>query len=109
MLKVSKSYYNINTTKAIGPDQIQNQALNIAAEEIAPVLQCIFQQSLDTGELPFDWRKANITPLFKKGATTDSANYHPVSLTCTCCKLLEHIIDSNLMRHLSSHNILADN
>ena len=100
---------NINTTEAIGPDQIQNQALKIAAEEIAPVLQCIFQQSLDTGELPLDWRKANITPLFKKGATTDPANYLPVSVTCTCCKLLEHIFDSNLMRHLSSHNILADN
>ena len=106
---VKKLLHNINTTKAIGPDQIQNQALKIAAEEIAPVLQCNFQQSLDTGALPLDWRKANITPLFKKGATTGPANYRPVSLTCTCCKLLEHIIDSNLMRHLSSHNILADN
>ena len=109
MLKVSKSYFTTYTTKAIGPDQIQNQALKIVAEEIAPVLQCIFQQSLDTGELPLDWRKANITPLFKNGATTDPANYRPVSLTCTCCKLLEHIIGSNLMRHLSRHNILADN
>ena len=60
---------------------------SFAAEEIAPVLQCIFQKSLDTGELPLDWRKANITTLFKKGATTDPANYRPVSLTCTCCKL----------------------
>ena len=34
---------------------------SFAAEEIAPVLQCIFQKSLDTGELPLDWRKANIT------------------------------------------------
>ena len=40
---------------------------------------------------------------------SEPANYRPVSLTCTCCKLLEHIIDSNLMRHLSAFNILADN
>ena len=83
---VKKLLHNINTTKAIGPDQIQNQALKIASEEITPVLQCIFQQSLDTGELPLDWRKANITTLFKKGATTDPVNYHPVSLTCTCIR-----------------------
>ena len=105
---VRKLLENINPRKAIGPDQIPNQALKIAAVEIAPVLQFIFQRSLDTGELPLDWRKANITPIFKKGATTDPANYRPVSLTSTCCKLLEHIIDSNLMRHLSKHNILAE-
>jgi hypothetical protein len=106
---VQKLLENIKVCKATGPDKIKNQALKIAAVEIAPVLQFIFQQSLDSGELPSDWRKANISPIFKKGATTDPANYRPVSLTCVCCKLLEHIIDSNLMRHLSRHNILADN
>ena len=64
---------------------------------------------ISAGELPLDWRRANISPIFKKGATTDPANYRPVSLTCTCCKLLEHIIDSQLMRHLSKFNIIADN
>ena len=106
---VRKLLLNINTAKAIGPDQIQNQALKIAADELAPVLQFIFQQSLDSGELPLDWRSASIAPLFKKGSATDPANYRPISLTCTCCKLLEHIIDSQLMNHLSEHNILSDN
>ena len=106
---VKKLLLNINTAKAIGPDQIQNQALKIAAEEIAPILQFIFQQSLNTGDLPLDCIKANTTPIYKKGATTDPANYRPVSLTCTCCKLMEHIIDSNLMRHLAKHNVLAGN
>ena len=39
---VKKLLLNINVTKAIGPDQIQNQALKIAAEELAPILQFIF-------------------------------------------------------------------
>ena len=108
-LGVKNLLNNINPAKAIGPDLIQNQALKIAADEIAPVLQFIFQKSLDTGDLPLDWRKANITPIFKKGTTTDPVNYRPISLTSTCSKLLEHIIDSNLMRHLSKHNILAGN
>ena len=95
--------------KAIGPDNIPNQALKLAADEIARVLQHIFQHSLDTGELPLDWRRANITPIYKKGQTTDPANYRPVSLTYKYfCKLLEHIIDSNLMKHLSKHGILSD-
>ena len=51
---VKKLLQNINVAKAIGPDNIPNQALKLAADEIARVLQHIFQHSLDTGELyPF--------------------------------------------------------
>ena len=106
---VRKLLANIDTSKAIGPDQIPNQALKLAADEIAPVLQHIFQQSLDSGELPEDWKRAHIAAIYKKGDTTNPANYRPVSLTCVCCKFLEHIIDSNLMAHLSKWNILAEN
>ena len=36
--------------------------------------------------------------------------YHGVaySLTCTACKVLEHIISSNIRAHLDQHNILND-
>ncbi|MCG7878229.1 MAG: reverse transcriptase family protein [Candidatus Thiodiazotropha endolucinida] len=47
-----------------------------------------------------------MTPIYKKGDKTNPANYRPVSLTCICCKLLEHIICSNLMQHLNRNNIL---
>ena len=30
----------------------------------------------------------------------------PISLTCVSCKIMEHIITSNVMRHASTHNIL---
>ena len=106
---IEKLLLKINTSKAIGPDQIPNQILKIAAQEIAPVLRFIFQQSLDTGDLPLDWRKANISPIYKKGSKTVPANYRPVSLTSNCCKLLEHIIDSQIMRHFAEHNIIAEN
>ena len=29
---------------------------------------------------------------FEKGEKYDAANYRPVSLTCICCKTLEHIL-----------------
>ena len=31
-----------------------------------------------------------------------------VSLTCICCKLLEHIVVGNMMEHLESNKILYD-
>jgi len=34
-------------------------------------------------------------------------NYRPVSLTCVCCKLLEHIVCSHIHAHLDKYNILT--
>ena len=47
-------------------------------------------------------------PFFKKGEKYDAANYRPVSLTCICCKTLEHILVSNINKHLALDSILAD-
>ena len=55
--------------------------------------------------MPEDWRHANVTAIFKKGTRHDAANYRPVSL---CCKLLEHVIVSETVKHLERHNILND-
>ena len=81
----------------------------MAADEISPVLTKIFQMSLDTGEVPADWRKANIMPLFKKGDKHQASNYRPVSLTSVTCKVLEHIIHSNVINHFLHQDILCDN
>ena len=51
----------VNPNKASGPDSIPNRILNECAEPTAPILQIILQQSLDTGDLPKDWRDANIS------------------------------------------------
>ena len=53
-------------------------------------------------------RQANVSPVFKKGENYDAANYRPVSLTCICCKTLEHILVSNINKHLALDSILAD-
>ena len=66
------------------------------SSEIAPILACIYNESLAQGAVPDDWRQANVAPVFKKGEKYDAANYRPVSLTCICCKTLEHIIVSKV-------------
>ena len=56
---------------------------------MAPILQVIFQQSLDTGVVPSDWKQANVVAVYKKGDKNTAANYRPVSLTSISCKTLE--------------------
>ena len=105
---VEKMLQQINPSKATGPDNISPRVLKEAASEIAPVLTKLFQTSLDTGVIPSDWKRAYVTPIFKKGERYRAENYRPISLTSIPCKLLEHIIVSAMMEHCGSHNILCD-
>ena len=65
-------------------------------------------ESLAQGTVPDDWRQANVALVFKKGEKYYAAYYRRVSLTCICCKTLDHIIGSNINKHLAFENILAD-
>ena len=105
---VLKLLNELNPNKASGPDGLHGKVLKLTATEIAPILTSIFQQSLDSGQLPDDWKTANIAPIFKKGDRSNPANYRPVSLTSIVCKMMEHIIASNIMEHLNNKNILID-
>ena len=105
---VTKLLKNINPSKSCGPDAIPNHVLKNCAETIAPAIKDIFQLSLDTGTLPNDWKKANISCVFKKGDKHSASNYRPVSLTSVCCKLLEHIICRHMMCHFEQNNILTN-
>ena len=98
----------MNPLKASGPDAIPNMVLKNCADSLAPVMSEIFQLSLDSGNLPDDWKKANISSVFKKGDKHLASNYRPVSLTSVCCKILEHVVCRHLMNHLESNNILTN-
>ena len=105
---IAKLLRNLNPHKAAGPDSIPTQVLKIASDQIAPVLTRIFQSSYDTGTVPCDWRDANIVPIYKKGDKQLASNYRPVSLTSISCKVIEHVVHSNIMDHFQKHSILCD-
>lgn len=58
--------------------------------------------------IPKEWKKADIVPIFKKGAKNRPENERFVFLTSITCKMLEHIITRNIMKHLEEHTILTD-
>ena len=105
---IEKLLTNINPSKASGPDNIPNRILKECAIHLAPILKIILQCTLDTGELPKDWRDASISNIFKKGDKHLPENYRPVSLTPVTCKILEHIICRHLLKHLEKNKILTN-
>ena len=98
----------LNPKKATGADSIPAIVLKFCAAEVAPMLTSIINQSLSQHKVPEDWKRAIVTPVFKKGSRAKPENYRPISLTSICCKTAEHIIVSNTMAHLDKNNILSD-
>ena len=107
---MKKLLSELNPFKASGPDGVESRFLKETADELAPAIAHVFQASLQQSTIPNAWRHALISPIYKPGKSDKSCaeNYRPISLTSVTCKILEHIVTSNLMKHLDDNNILSN-
>ena len=73
--EVIKLLKGLNPPKALGPGGLHPRVLKELATELGPVFAHLFQQSINTGEIPKEWSLANICPLFKKSDRSLAYNY----------------------------------
>jgi len=85
-----------DSNKAPGVDGIVSKILVENPDVLSEPLLYIFKKSIECGRLPSDWKKANVTAIFKKGDKTSLCHYRPVSLTSYVCKILESIVKDNM-------------
>ena len=94
----------MNPSKALGPDELHPRVLKELATELGPVLAHLFQQSIDTGEIPKEWSLANICPLFDRSCVQLSPGFLDL---CTL-QVTRNIVCSNIMAHLDEYKLLSD-
>ena len=104
---VEKLLSKIKETKSPGTDQIHPKFIKETAKNLAKPITEIFSKSMDEGTLPNDWKKANVTPLHKKGPKHKVSNYRPISLTSILCKTMERIVRDAIMEHMESNNLFT--
>ena len=104
---VKEKLQALNPCKAQGPDQIPPRVLKELSEELSVPLCTLFNMSLESGEIPDDWKTAVVTALFKKGTRSDPSNYRPVSLTCVACKILESLVRDVLVNFMISNDLYS--
>ncbi|GAB0208407.1 mitochondrial enolase superfamily member 1 [Grus japonensis] len=100
---VNDLLHHLDTHKSMGLDGIHLRVLRELVEVLTKPLSIIYQQSWLTGEVPDDWRLANVTPIYKKGQKEDPGTYRPVSLTSVPGKIMERFILSALTRHVQDN------
>ncbi|CAM4628179.1 unnamed protein product [Lepidochelys olivacea] len=94
--------------KSMGPDALHLRVLKELADVIAEPLAIIFENSWRLGEVPDDWKKANVMPIFKKGKKEDPGNYRPVSLTSVPGKIMEQVHKESILKHLQERKVIRN-
>ncbi|MFZ2537931.1 MAG: reverse transcriptase family protein, partial [Oscillospiraceae bacterium] len=97
----------LKTNASAGPDRLPNIFYKSAAHSLAFPLATIFRSFIDIHDIPSEWKISIISPKFKKGSSSDPANYRPIALTCSICKVLETIIVSDLLTFLQTHHLIS--
>ena len=64
--KIFKLLEKLKVDKSPGPDGIHNRVLFEIKNQIGKVLSILFQKSFQSGQLPKEWKEANIVPIYKK-------------------------------------------
>ncbi|CAC5417767.1 unnamed protein product [Mytilus coruscus] len=88
----------LGVSKATGPDSISPRFLKYAARELSYPLALLFNKSLQLCIYPYDWKIANVIPVFKSGSQEILSNYRPISL-------LSIIVDGGQIQHYSPYGI----
>eukprot|EP00061_Rhincodon_typus_P007929 g30090.t1 len=94
---------SIKVDTSPGPDGFYCTLLTDAREEITGAFTKIFVSSPATGDIPEDWRVANVVPLYKKGKQGNSKKLETKSLQCgnrtfgptSLHQPAEHLIQTN--------------
>ena len=69
----------LDINKSCGPDDIHPRILIELVGIISRPIALLCNKILDEGEILQDWKRAFVSPIFKKGAKNRAENYRPIS------------------------------
>ena len=103
---VMREINKLKNKKSCGVDGITVQVLKSCVDILIKPITYLINKSITDGKVPIRWKIAKVIPLHKKGDKSNPDNYRPISLLPCISKVLERIIQIQLVSHLHANNIL---
>ena len=99
---------SLNPRKSTGIDKIPAKIIRIAAPVITNSLTKIFNMAaIISATVPFEWKIARVTPIFKNGPRNLLNNYRPISILPVVSKLFEKVLYEQLHEYLVTQELLS--
>ena len=96
----------LNVHKSTGVDGVSARLLRMVAEAIAPSMAKMFNQSLAGGEIPEEWKRANVTPVPKCTVACQPSDFRPISVLPVIAKVFESLVHKQLYTYLTENSLL---
>ena len=106
--EVRKLLMKISDAKATGSDGVPIRFVKLCSDTVIPIIVHIINRSIDTCIVPSDWKRADVTALYKDGDRTLASNYHPISILPALSKILERVVHVQVYDYMESNSILSD-
>jgi hypothetical protein len=91
---------NVDKSKVCGHEGVGNKIISICCGGFHRFFTILINLSFKLGKFPYQWKLANIIPIFKKENRQDKANYRPVSLLPSFSKICKKTVFTHLYNFL---------
>ena len=97
----------LDSSKATGPDGISARVLKECSDVLAAPVSRLFQLLMKKGVQPDIWKLASVVPVHKRASRSILKNYRPVSLLCILSKVMETLVNRQVVNYLERHQLLS--
>ena len=92
-----------------GSVELPIKVIKYLSNEIASILEKIFNLCIQKGTYPDAFKIAKIIPLHKAGKRTNVSNYRPISLLPIFNKIFEKLLYRRIIKFFDDNNLISDN
>ena len=104
---VRKEIVNLNVYKSCGPDEINPRLLIALVDCVSKPIALHLNKTMEHGEIPNGWKRAHVSPIYKKGLRNRAENYRPFSFPFIICKLMEYFVKEAVMNYIIEEKVLS--
>ena len=106
---VSAVINNLSSKSSLTPEGIPSIFVKKTGSAIKNFLSMLFNLSIQTNQLPWQWKFSLISPIHKKDSKSLPKNYRPVAQTSVIGRMEEKLLSSHILDHLYTNNLLSTN
>ena len=98
----------LQTRKAAGVDEITAEAIKKGGEELRYALLKVIQRAWNKEDIPEEWARGIIFPIYKDGDQREPLNYRGITLLSIVGKVFSQVLNNRLITWCEANSILSE-